>query len=281
MSIQENLPRSESLLSYLQFYKEKSLLLEQKLLLAKEKNERLEAKLKTLSEKKDPEIEHTKFVSKDNSGEKPTVLKGILGQMLSELESKIKQTNEAKQIEFRNRFLIPLNNDNTSKQHEVKKEYRCIGYFDYALHLYRNKASSIKGTFFIKNTGLKPLENPHICIRFFPVGTANIKAYNLSNKKAGKNKVEPQWKFMDSNWSSSAKERGEIWICPINKMNIIPGNYVSINNFEILLQRETYHNIKIEAFVYFNEKEFKIRASNRIAVYNKQYCPICMKDKYK
>ena len=212
------------------FYKNHSKELEKKLILAEEKIERLQGELK-----------------------KASLEKAKVREQLIELGQA--QTESSKSS-------FELANDYSDSMDAVNNAYNSIAYFDYAIHFLGNKPGIIKGSFYIKNTGAKPLEHPYVCFRFTPSHLANLEECYLLQQENRKNS---QWRFVERNWAINARDKGEVWICPDYDMKIMPGSCVAINDFQFYLKDKHYSCI-VEAFVFYNKRKYKIKASNRIIV---------------
>ncbi|MBT2720742.1 MULTISPECIES: hypothetical protein [unclassified Bacillus (in: firmicutes)] len=313
----QNKPMSyDASIARLQFYKENSFKLRKKLILAEEMIERLQTDLKIVSQEKELAIQQLKEDRQESEfrdlNHKEVEIKigeyeEVLKKMRVELDKKEKQiesfhqentkvierlnlqqheiNEKDKQIEDLVQkistpipSLPPFVNDNSPKQNGVKKS-NSIAYFDYSIIFYGNKTSLLKGTFCIENRSSQPLEDPYVCFRFTPKGTANITGKNLVHKKMPstlENLTDTQWQFVKNHGSKSSKEKGEVWFYPINQKKVMPEESLSIKDFRILLNKDLHDWITIEGFVFFNKKQIKIKAENRVVVQFKPYCKKCI-----
>lgn len=243
------------------FYKSHSRELEKKLILAEEKIERLQEELKITSERAkvckqliEKEQESSPPFLESRNGLNETNTEKIL---LGQAQTKISKSS----------FAFPK--DYSDKRMDtVSNEYNSIAYFDYAIHLLGNKSGIMKGSFYIKNTGAKPLEYPYVCFRFTPSHLANSEECYLLQHENRKN---PQWRFVERDWANNARDKGEVWICPVYDMKMMPGSCIAINDFKFYLNDQHYSCI-IEAFVFYIKRKYKIKASNRIIVNFKKSC---------
>ncbi|MFC0189084.1 hypothetical protein ACFFJY_12350 [Fictibacillus aquaticus] len=296
MNAQEKLSY-ERLISRTEYYKEKALDLEKKLLFAEEQIEKLEndlntnGNIKTL-ELKEKELAQLKTDLEDlqyklrlsQADELEKRIKGyedLLGKIQIELNEKDQQIDlyqqRVKSMEKRmsiNRMLEPsfegsmqTAGDNTAAG-AVKEDFRCTGYFDYSVIFTEEKNGFIRGSFTLENTGVQPLSNPHICFRFLPAEAAAMKGKILSmiSNPSAEEIGQSQWMYMDNDWAAEAKDRGELWVCPLKETVLLQGARISLNDFQIPFKKQIDNHITVEAFVYFHKENYKIRAANHIAV---------------
>lgn len=155
---------------------------------------------------------------------------------------------------------------------ETKKEEAEV-FFDYHLFVDADDGIKIKifGNLHIKNSGTEILRNPVICIRSTPLESIKITGQILPpnvTKTLGvmNNDGAKGWKFMNDNWIEEAEEKGETWICPIQSLNILPGEMESISNLQISVLKLAEKNIRVEAFVYFIEQGLEFHANNKISL---------------
>ncbi|MDQ1003600.1 hypothetical protein QFZ28_004000 [Neobacillus niacini] len=159
----------------------------------------------------------------------------------------------------------------TTDKNELKNS-AVEAFFDYQILFDRNKNSKIIvfGNLIIKNTGNTVLQNPIICFQLSPKGNVNFTGQlvppNIAETRGVVNS-EKGWKYMYDDWFQQAEEKGEIWICPIKSINILPGQKESFQNFQIsLVKEENQQNLKVEGYVYFQEQGLQYKANNRITL---------------
>ncbi|MFC7371836.1 hypothetical protein ACFQPF_09110 [Fictibacillus iocasae] len=287
----------ERLISRTEYYKEKALDLEKKLLFAEEQIEKLESDLQQngnaeLVETKEKELTHLKAEMEEleyklKRSENVELEKRISGyeELLSKIQLELNEKDQQidlyqqriKSMEKRlniNRMLEPVlaGEDAAGAAHETsakeKEEVRCTSYFDYSVIFTEEKNGFIRGSIHMENTGLQPITNPHICFRFLPAEAAAMKGKILSllSNPSAEEIGQSQWMYMDNEWAASAKDRGELWICPLKETVLAPGGQLSLNDFQIPFKKQIDNNITVEAFLYFHKQNYKTKAVNHIAV---------------
>jgi hypothetical protein len=146
--------------------------------------------------------------------------------------------------------------------------------FDYRLIINKNNIKKMKilANLNIKNNSNESLKNPIICLRVTPPGSLMVFGQLLPPKMAETLGVMSEagvkgWKFKNDDWIKQLEETGEIWITPIQKLDIEPDQTESISNLQMDIQDfEEIENILIEAFVYFNQNQLKVAADNVISL---------------
>ncbi|WP_349410305.1 hypothetical protein [Pseudalkalibacillus sp. SCS-8] len=282
----------DRLVSRTKYYQEKSLELEKKLLFAEEKMEQLEIQLKEAIEnddlkneleKKEEELEsyHQEvhrlkmLLSQSNQAAMEKKIKGF-EELLETVEKEI--NDKEKQIDSYRSKIKSLEKRVKVQSHapedvhltEVEKEHlQLTAYFNHSL-ICRNDASYvIHGSFHMTNNGMEKLSKPMICFRFQPIDYTNLKgkisSMEQSNVKDDK-QDGLQWIYIENEWAQQAKERGEIWITPLHDLTIAPNQTISLTDFQIPIKKQFEDNIVIEAFVYFQDQDFRVRAMNQIAL---------------
>lgn len=242
------------------FYKNHSKELEKKLILAEEKIERMQGELKIAL------VELAKvreqLIEKEQESSSPFLESG---NYLNERISEKTLVGHAQSEISKSSFELSNYSDSVDA---VNNAYNSIAYFDYAIHFLENNLGIIKGSFYIKNTGAKPLEHPYVCFRFSPSHLANLEEIFLLQQPDRKNS---QWRFVEREWAITARDKGEVWICPVYDMKIMPGSTIVINDFSFFFKDKHYSCI-VEAFVFYINRKYKIKAANRIVVNFKKSC---------
>lgn len=287
----------DRLISRVEYYKDKALDLEKKLVFAEETIERLEIErnmndsVKVLAAKEEEVIqlrkqveELTKRLNRLDVQEMEKRLQSyedLLNTIQDELNDKDQQIDQYQQriksMEKRlniNRTSEPVlegaepesGSESTSKR--ILEGSSCISYFDYSVILTKEKTGFVRGTFYIENTGTDPLDNPYICFRFQPAESAALKGkiVSLISGPTQEELTQFTWMFMDNEWAEQAKERGEIWVCPLRETKLSSGERLSLNDFQIPIKSKIDNNILVEAFVYFHKQNYKAKAVNHIAI---------------
>lgn len=142
--------------------------------------------------------------------------------------------------------------------------------FDYHILLGDSmKSPQIFGSLLIKNIGEVPLKNPCVCFRVTPAGSVHLTGQILPPNTAkirGIQTVEGTkgWMFMNENWLEEADEKGEYWVCPIQEMQIEPGETLTLSNLKMKLIDSK--SMRVEAFIFFRENELELAASNKISI---------------
>ncbi|MGC4375453.1 hypothetical protein WD019_00740 [Fictibacillus sp. Mic-4] len=285
----------DRLISRTQYYQEKTLDLERKLVFAEETIERLQSELKAASrekelEEKEMEIQKLKVelenvYSQLNEAKKVNHEQRILDyeDLLSKIQVEINEKDQLlesyqqrikgleKRLNLRKNVDRTLLNfpENGSGTLVEKADFNSICYFNSSVIFNENRTGIIKGSFHMENTGIQPLENPYICFRFQPEEACILKGKIFSPELHTANSDQLAnfgWMFMDNEWANAAKERGEIWICPIQETKILPGESLAVQDFQIPFKKDIDHNIIVEAFVFYNKQQYKVKAVNHIAV---------------
>ncbi|EIT84637.1 hypothetical protein A374_14955 [Fictibacillus macauensis ZFHKF-1] len=290
----------DRLIARAQFYQEKSLESEKKLVFAEEQIERLELELQEATAQNGVEKErelHEKTAEivdlqakiqqleasvptgavvdyKQRIADYEELLKTVQDE-INEKEAKLDISLQKIKALEKKLMLQGKNDPITHKVDEnneeifTKKDYGCLCYFDHSIILKEDQSGIIRGSFIIENTGLIVLENPSICLRFQPSDANVIKGKIYSNElhEVNSDNLENfQWMFVDNDWAKEANERGEIWLCPIRLMRLEPGEKILLQDFQIPFKKEVIGNLLVEAFVFFNKQNYKIKAANHIAI---------------
>lgn len=285
----------ERLISRVDYYKEKALDLEKKLVFAEETIERLESetnndqslqiiedKEKELQELRRQVDELTKKLKRLEEHEMEKRMQGyeeLLKSIQDEMNDKDQQIDlyqqRIKSMEKRiniNRTSEPVFEENAqddSKTEPQKKAgYNCMSYFDYSVIFTKEKKGFVRGSFYIENTGTETLENPYICFRFQPAEACAIKGkiVSLIASPSHDEMLQSIWMYMDNEWAEKAKERGEMWICPLRETKFKSGDKLSLDDFQVPFKNSIDENITVEAFVYFHKQNYRAKAVNHIAI---------------
>lgn len=284
----------ERLISRVEYYKEKALDLEKKLVFAEETIERLENENNSdqavlLIDEKEKELvqlraqaeELSKKLKRyqDHEMEKringyEELLKGIQielndkDQQIDLYQQRIKSMEKRLNI---NRSSEPVFQDTEVEERFVprsQEEKNCMSYFDYSVIFTKQKTGFVRGSFHLENTGTLSLDNPYICFRFQPAEAAALKGkiISLIASPSQDEMAQSIWMYMDNEWAAQAKDRGEIWICPLRETKLKSGEKLSLDDFQIPIKSRIDENITVEAFVYFHKQNFRAKAVNHIAI---------------
>lgn len=284
----------ERLVSRVDYYKDKALDLEKKLVFAEETIERLEKEtnndrsLKIIEEnekellalrkqveeltRKLKRLEEHEMEKRMQSYEE--LLKSIQDEMNDKDQQIDLYQQRIKSMEKRiniNRTSEPvfeeLDTENNSEP-QKKEGFNSACYFDYSVIFTKDKKGFIRGSFFIENTGTETLENPYICFRFQPAEACSLKGkiISLIASPSQEEMTQSIWMYMDNEWAEKAKERGEMWICPLRETKFKSGDKLSLDDFQIPFKSGIDENITVEAFVYFHKQNYRTKAVNHIAI---------------
>jgi hypothetical protein len=158
-----------------------------------------------------------------------------------------------------------------NKKEEVKN-FNAEVFFDYQIIFgwARNEKILLLGNLLIKNTGEAPLSNPIIFLRITPKGKINFSGQIVPPnvvETLGVFNSEKGWKYMYDDWFEQLEEKGEIWVCPINVLEIPPGQTEAFHNFRIsFVKQDEQKNLKVEGFIFFQEHGLEYRANNTISL---------------
>jgi hypothetical protein len=284
----------ERLISRVDYYKDKALDLEKKLVFAEETIERLENETnndrslkiieeneKELQELRKKVEELTRKLKRLEEHEMEKRMQGyedLLKSIQDEMNDKDQQIDlyqqRIKSMEKRiniNRTSEPifeeLDTENNSEP-QKKEGFNSTCYFDYSVIFTKDKKGFIRGSFFIENTGTETLENPYICFRFQPAEACALKGkiISLIASPSQEEMTQSIWMYMDNEWAEKAKERGEMWICPLRETKFKSGDKLSLDDFQIPFKSGIDENITVEAFVYFHKQNYRTKAVNHIAI---------------
>ncbi|MCM3719154.1 hypothetical protein [Fictibacillus phosphorivorans] len=285
----------ERLITRVEYYKEKALDLEKKLVFAEETIERLEndtnkVNYQSLIEEKEEEVVELKkqietLNKRLNRAEVHEMEKRIQSyeDLLETIQEELNDKNQqielyqqrVKSMEKRlniNRTSEPIlegaESDEELKANVALKDKSCMSYFDYSVIFPKEKTGFVRGSFYLENTGTETLDNPFICFRFQPAESAALKGkiVSLIASPTKEEMNQSQWMFMDNEWAEEAKERGELWICPLRETKLKTGDKLTLNDFQIPIKSKIDNNIIIEAFVYFHKQNYRVKAVNHIAI---------------
>ncbi|RZT23147.1 hypothetical protein [Fictibacillus sp. BK138] len=287
----------DRLISRIEYYKEKALDLEKKLLFSEEKIENLENEINNnnsihLIEEKENELAKlrdqvenlSKKLSRLQDHEMEKRINGyeeLLKNIQDELNEKDQQIDlyqqRIKSMEKRiniNRSPEPFVDENKNEHEaksapsEKKEEKSCLSYFDYSVIFTKEKTGFVRGNFYLENMGTETLDNPYICFRFQPAEASSLKGkiISLLTSPSQEEMSQSVWMFMDNEWALEAKERGEIWICPLRETKIKSGDKLTLDDFQIPIRSKIDENITVEAFVYFHKQNYRAKAVNHIAI---------------
>lgn len=301
------------LMSRKNFYRDKSLDLEQKVLFADEQMTALEEKLKQIeglyeekskeydeleasfadlesryeqlktaygqsdedpepvaqSEESDAEPGHTQQYE-----ERIAQFEKLLSEVQEELNEKDRQLeaykSRVKSLEKRSSAQRTQVQPFQNTAETVRVGQKVLAYFDYSLVLYEQNEAIIRGNFHIENVGEQPLRNPYLCFRFYPLDASTLKGKIISieqaEQKGDQPSSRPQWVYMDDQWAEEAKERGEIWVRPFEDVGLNPNETVTLPDFQIPVKKHVDENVMIEGFVFFQNEQYKAKASNQILI---------------
>jgi predicted nucleic acid-binding Zn-ribbon protein len=197
----------------------------------------------------------------------------LLGGVQKELNEKEQQLevykSRIKSLEKRKAPSVgyPEHSDHDSLSQHTKKGKRAIPYFDYSMILDDKKSCIVRGHFHIENVGDESLTNPYICFRFYPLDASTLKGKIISIEQAEQthsNGSAPQWVYVDDDWGEEAKERGEIWLRPYENTQIEANEKISLNDLQIPIKQHFDEKVIVEAFVYFQNDQYRVKAANQI-----------------
>jgi len=161
--------------------------------------------------------------------------------------------------------------ENTIKEN---KTFAAEVYFNYHL-LIEDKEDSKKVQFLgglsIKNIGTKVLRNPVICIRSKPSKNIKITGQIVPHAFAQTKGVLSQegakgWRYLNENWLEEFEEKGELWICPIQSLDILPGQTETFSNLQITLLNLEEKTIRVDSSVFFPKDDLEFKSNNQISL---------------
>lgn len=160
----------------------------------------------------------------------------------------------------------PIHLDQSIKRKQ--QNFHAILYSDYTT-IWQEKRLLVRGDCHIENIGEQALSTPLLCFRFYPGDVAAMKGKiydtdHLPIVEAEDTKI--QWMYMDNDWSKEAKERGELWLHPIQNISLEPGGTLSLKDFQIPIDRSTCPQLMIELYAYFSKEEYKIKGLHHLSM---------------
>ncbi len=181
------------------------------------------------------------------------------------------QANVNKSSELRKKISGKLSESERDLQQ--KKLKKADIFFDYQFLIDdQNSKVLLFGGLHIKNTGTEVLRNPVVCIKTKPEHRVKITGQILPKSFSGTKGVQTNtegvrgWKYMKENWLEDYEKKGELWICPIHTMEIIPGQTEVLSNLQISFPKSEQETMTVDAFVYFKEDRIETGANNRISI---------------
>ncbi|MCO7174535.1 hypothetical protein ACFP7A_03495 [Sporolactobacillus kofuensis] len=145
---------------------------------------------------------------------------------------------------------------------------RAVAFLNYVWMLNGFK-SVIQGDVIIENTGSIPLKTPTVCFRFHPGDLATLKGRVVHEEDAygeDREQGEHLWVILDTEEDQDTNQNGEIWVRPLELSDLLPGQSIAFNNFQIPIDHTYSDSVRIECFVFFGEDEYKIKCGNQIVI---------------
>jgi hypothetical protein len=147
-------------------------------------------------------------------------------------------------------------------------------FFDYTVLRsdVENRPFLLIGNICVKNTGTEALYNPVVCLRADPPDSikmgGQILPPNLVETLAVQSSAGIKgWRYLENDWFTQAKERGEYWMAPIHPVRIEPNTTEMFQNFQFSVTKpETGNTVTVEGYVFFQEQGLQFAANNRIAL---------------
>ncbi|MDA5110864.1 hypothetical protein O3V59_21220 [Brevibacillus thermoruber] len=187
----------------------------------------------------------------------------------SEQTSELEAAQVSQHVTMQETILMPVD-------HPLQEEKRLEAevFFDYTIFRSGAENSSflLVGSLYVKNTGTEELYNPVVCLRASPAENIRLGGQILPPNLVEAMGVQTSsgmkgWRYMEDNWFSQAKERGEYWIAPIQPVRIPPGEMEPFQNFQISVsQPESGNTVTVEGFVFFHEQGLQCASNNRISL---------------
>lgn len=168
------------------------------------------------------------------------------------------------------------NYSNTTEANSLKARYQLEVYLDYSVVVPNSDQDPylVMGNLYMKNTGNEVLINPLICLKVSPTEDIQLKGQIVPPKMADTVGVQGfdgdgavGWRYLDENWFEKAKNTGEYWICPIQTLQIQPGQTENFSNFQLSIPRwkemKTFH---LNGIVYFKNHRVQFPSNNQITL---------------
>lgn len=234
--------------------------------LEKERHERaiLEKELESSEARKKGTEDHEKYQKRITEFER---LLAEIQKELNEKEQKLQVYRErVKQLEKRSRTVTASRTTLGQGAKSFPENSRVIAFFDYSLIFKDKQTCLIRGHLHIENCGERTYTNPFVCFRFYPLDAARLKGkiVNLQAADEWAQENGTKWVFVDDEWGQKARERGEIWVRPYREGQFLPGDVLTLADFQIPLEKRHDDKIVIEGFVYFQGQDEKLKVRNQI-----------------
>lgn len=147
-------------------------------------------------------------------------------------------------------------------------------FFDYTVLRsdVENRPFLLIGNICVKNTGTEALYNPVVCLRADPADSIKMGGQILPPNLVETLGVQSSagikgWRYLEDDWFTQAKERGEYWMGPIHPVRIEPKATETFQNFQFsVVKPETGNTVTVEGYVFFQEQGLQFAANNRIAL---------------
>lgn len=147
-------------------------------------------------------------------------------------------------------------------------------YFNYTLHPAREKEQyTAYGELILKNRGNVDVQSPVICLKATPVDQVDLGGQIIPPDMAdllGVNSSDglKGWKYVDKDWLTKAKDKGEYWISPIDFTEIPADETITLPNLQITIKpkEDEQERVVIKAAVYFHDVDQPFISENAISI---------------
>ncbi|WP_210367329.1 hypothetical protein [Bacillus sp. REN3] len=162
------------------------------------------------------------------------------------------------------------NAPNVSYENHSPEKMEADAYFDSHLMIDKKEKVTVMADLTIKNTGSAVLSDPAICLRVTPPANIRLSGQILPPEFVQvmgvfSDEGAKGWKYMNEDWMQEMDEKGEVWIAPIGRLAIVPGQSESLSNLQMTIL-DGEENVLIEAFIFFQDQELRVAANNRISL---------------
>lgn len=257
----------ETLKSKKEYYQQKALMLERKLIYAEERVrevaekeqkmkqwEMRETQLKQALEEAKKQREK-KQVNKEKQNEYEDLLQRM-EEELNQKEGKIefyRMKIQSLQEQLQQKTLMQ-----TKSLQVQEAQFDVYSYFDYTVILH--DAPIIQANFYIENKGDKVIEQPMVCFRMKPGHIFSLHGKQIVYDPAIVENKEDKWLFVPS----EQMEKGEIWLMPLAPVQLQKNSQIALTEIQIPIPKEADGFIEVEAFVYDDKKVNAKKAKNEI-----------------
>lgn len=257
----------ETLKSKKEYYQQKALMLERKLIYAEERVRDVAEKEQKIKqwEMREKQLEQAleeakkqtekKQINNEKQNEYEDLLQRM-GEELNQKEGKIefyRMKIQSLQEQLQQKILMQ------TKSLQVKEEkFDVYSYFDYTVILH--DAPIIQSNFYIVNKGERVIDQLMVCFRMKPGHIFSLHGKQIVYDPKIVDNKEDKWLFVPS----EKVEKGEIWLMPLSPVQLQKNSQMVLAEIQIPIPKEADGLIEVEALIYDDQKVNAKKAKNKI-----------------